>query len=70
MKLDQFLKWRGLALTGGQAKRSVQAGEVRVNGSVETRRGRELNPGDAVECHGERVIVPVDNGGGAGPVTP
>jgi len=57
MKLDQFLKWEGLAATGGEAKQRIQAGEVRVNGIVETRRGRQLNTGDAVEIDGRELLV-------------
>ena len=48
MKLDQFLKWLGLADTGGQAKILIMSGEVKVNGFVETRRGRKLVEGDKV----------------------
>ena len=48
MKLDQFLKWLGLADSGGQAKILILAGDVKVNGLVETRRGRKLIDGDRV----------------------
>lgn len=46
--LDAFLKWAGVAPTGGQAKRWIQEGQVRVNGIVDRRRGRTLKPGDRV----------------------
>lgn len=48
IKLDQFLKLKGIASTGGQAKLMIQSGEVLVNGSVETRRGRQLVAGDRI----------------------
>lgn len=48
MKLDQFLKWHGLVSTGGQAKILILSGGVKVNGFVETRRGRKLIDGDKV----------------------
>lgn len=48
IKLDQFLKWSGAVQTGGEAKFLIQAGRVRVNGTVETRRGRKLLEGDRV----------------------
>ena len=51
--LDQFLKLTGIAGTGGQAKLMIQAGEVLVNGEVETRRRRKLAAGDVVECDGQ-----------------
>ena len=34
IKLDSFLKFAGLAQTGGQAKDAIQAGAVLVNGEV------------------------------------
>lgn len=57
IKLDQFLKFQGLAQTGGQAKMLIQAGEVRVNGQIETRRGRKLVKGDRVTTLGETMEV-------------
>jgi ribosome-associated protein len=49
MTLGQALKASSLVGTGGEAKVLIQMGEVRVNGEVETRRGRKLRPGDVVE---------------------
>jgi ribosome-associated protein len=40
--LGQALKAANLVGSGGEAKVLVQAGEVLVNGEVETRRGRQL----------------------------
>lgn len=57
IKLDQFLKLKGLVDTGGQAKLLIQAGEVKVNGKVETRRGRKLVEGDRVSTMGETLKV-------------
>ncbi len=48
IKLDQFLKLVGVAATGGQAKLMIQDGHVKVNGSLETRRGRKLVSGNTV----------------------
>ena len=57
MKLDQYLKWKGLVFTGGEAKQRIQGGDVRVNGAVETRRGRQLVAGDRVVLAGEESVV-------------
>ncbi|MEB3293815.1 MAG: RNA-binding S4 domain-containing protein [Synechococcales bacterium] len=57
MKLDQFLKWVNLVPSGGQAKLLIQAGEVEVNGEIETRRGRKLRQGDRVTALGESFEV-------------
>ena len=48
MKLDQFLKWKNLVSSGGEAKIIIKSGSVKVNGEIETRRGRKLNKGDKV----------------------
>ena len=48
MKLDQFLKWQNLVSSGGEAKFFIKSGSVKVNGAIETRRGRKLNKGDKV----------------------
>lgn len=58
LTLDQFLKREGLASTGGHAKMLIQDGEVKVNGEVETRRGKKLQPGDRVETGGKEIVVP------------
>ena len=57
IRLDQFLKLRGVAGSGGQAKLLIQDGQVTVNGEVETRRGRKLRPGDVVAALGEELVV-------------
>ena len=48
LKLDQFLKWKNLVSSGGEAKIFIKSGSVKVNGVTETRRGRKLNVGDKV----------------------
>jgi ribosome-associated protein len=57
IKLDQFLKFVGVALTGGEAKLMIQEGEVMVNGMTETRRGRKLVKGDRVTVGRESYEV-------------
>ncbi|MGC6483807.1 MAG: RNA-binding S4 domain-containing protein [Synechococcus sp.] len=57
MRLDQFLKWQGWVATGGEAKMRIQAGEVRVNGAVETRRGRQLQLTDRVTLGSDQAEV-------------
>ena len=58
LRLDQFLKWQGLVGTGGEAKFRIQQGDVRVNGELEQRRGRKLEPGDRVELASQEHVVP------------
>ncbi|MBD2357124.1 RNA-binding S4 domain-containing protein [Tolypothrix sp. FACHB-123] len=57
IKLDQFLKLVGIAPTGGQAKFMILDGAVKVNGVVETRRGRKLVADDQVTIEGQTYNV-------------
>lgn len=57
IKLDQFLKLVSVVDTGGQAKLLIQDGQVRVNGTIELRRGRKLVNGDRVTTMGETFEV-------------
>jgi ribosome-associated protein len=58
--LSQFLKFIGIADTGGQAKMMIQSGEVLVNGTVDTRRGRQLVTGDRVTVGSQTFEVDVN----------
>jgi ribosome-associated protein len=61
IRLDQLLKLSGVAESGGQAKAMIQGGqEVKVNGELETRRGRKLREGDRVEVAGRTIVVDAD----------
>lgn len=57
IRLGQFLKLANLIENGSDAKAVLAAEEVSVNGEVETRRGRQLHPGDLVELRGQRARV-------------
>lgn len=56
IKLDALIKLAGAADSGGQAKRLVQAGRVRLNGEPVTQRGRKVRAGDQVEVDVEPRI--------------
>jgi ribosome-associated protein len=60
IKLDQFLKREALASSGGEAKHLIQAGLVKVNDLVETRRGRKLREGDRVQVEEDEILVVTD----------
>jgi ribosome-associated protein len=57
IRLGQALKLAGLAASGGDARALIEEGAVRVNGEVETRRGRQLLRGDVITVRGETVRV-------------
>ncbi|KUO76311.1 MAG: RNA-binding protein [Clostridia bacterium BRH_c25] len=55
IKLDQFLKFESIVGTGGEAKNVIKDGLVKVNGSIETSRGKKLYRGDTIEAFGEEI---------------
>ncbi|MCC4907975.1 RNA-binding S4 domain-containing protein [Microbacterium sp. cx-59] len=57
IRLGQFVKFAGLLDSGGDVKEAIVDGEVRVNGDVERRRGRQLRVGDLVVFGGRTVRV-------------
>ena len=57
IKLGQFLKLANLIDSGSEAKPLLAAGMVRVNGDVETRRGRQLERGDIVNLGAKSARV-------------
>ncbi|KPJ97362.1 MAG: hypothetical protein AMJ60_11565 [Desulfobacterales bacterium SG8_35] len=57
IRLSQFLKLANVVQDGSEAKFRIAGKEVRVNGTVEIRRGRKLRIGDRVEFGGETYEV-------------
>jgi ribosome-associated protein len=57
IKLDQFLKYVGIAETGGHAKELIAEGSVSVNGEVCTMRGKKLRPGDQIKLLGQEFTI-------------
>ncbi|MWC00066.1 RNA-binding S4 domain-containing protein [Agromyces seonyuensis] len=57
IRLGQFLKFAGVLDTGGDVKEVIAEGLVSVNGEVDRRRGRQLQPGDVVSFEGHRFRV-------------
>ncbi len=57
IRLDSALKLAGLVSTGGHAKIVIQSGEVKVNDTVCTMRGKKLRSGDRVEFEGEAFVI-------------
>ncbi len=57
IKLGQALKAVGFVESGVDAKDVVIAGEVMVNGEVDTRRGRKLYDGDIVTFKGQQILI-------------
>lgn len=57
IRLGQFLKLADAIDSGSDAKALLAAEAVRVNGQVESRRGRQLQPGDVVAVGSRSYLV-------------
>lgn len=57
IKLGQALKKAGISSSGVDAKFEILDGLVKVNGEVETRRGRKLVAGDVFSCESEEYRI-------------
>lgn len=61
IQLQAFLKFKGIAETGGQAKEFIQDGIIRVNGEICTARGKKLRNGDVVSAFSVDYIITNEN---------
>jgi ribosome-associated protein len=59
IELCQLLKFSGLAATGGEAKSVIGAGQVSLNGVVETQKRKKVMGGDKVTYGEETLVVQV-----------
>ena len=57
IRLGQFLKLADLVQDGVEAKIVIQEGDVKVNDTVETRRGRKLYHRDIVTFRDRQVVL-------------
>lgn len=57
IKLDQFLKFVGIAETGGHSKEIIAEGVVSVNGQLCTQRGKKLRKGDVIELDDYCLVI-------------
>lgn len=60
IKLDAFLKFANVAITGGEAKEMITQGAVEVNGAPCLQRGRKLRDGDRVRVFNNTFAVKVE----------
>jgi ribosome-associated protein len=57
IRLGQLLKLAGVADDGATAREVIERGLVAVNGEIDTRRGRQVRPGDVVTLEAETIHV-------------
>lgn len=60
IKLDQLVKFAGLAETGAKAKILIELGEFNVNGDLCTKRGKKIKPGDIIDFKNKKFKVVID----------
>jgi ribosome-associated protein len=61
IRLGQLLKLAGVVDDGAMAREVIERGLVLVNGDVDTRRGRQVRPGDVVSFEGETLNVTAES---------
>ncbi len=57
INLTQVLKLAGWVLSGGEAKMLIADGHVRVNGTIENRKRRQMAVGDTIEMEGRPPLI-------------
>ena len=57
IRLGQLLKLAGVVDDGAQARSLIEDGQVRGDGEIERRRGRQVHPGSTVELGGTLIRV-------------
>jgi len=57
IKLGQALKLAGVVENGAEAKSVIMDGLVKVNGEVDTRRGRKIYRNDTIFYDGQEIRV-------------
>ncbi len=60
IKLDQLVKFAGIAESGAKAKILVELGEFNVNGELCTKRGKKIKPGDIIEYKSKKYKITID----------
>jgi len=57
IKLDQLLKYANVVGSGGESKIIIKEGKVKVNGEIETQRGKKVRHNDIVEFNNIKFLV-------------
>jgi len=59
VELHKILKFEGMVPSGGVAKLAIEAGDVLVNGEVDTRKRKKIVAGDIIEFNDEKIRMVV-----------
>lgn len=62
IKLNQLLKWIGVADSGAKANEMIKDGYIKLNDELETRRGKKIYPDDKVVFNNNQEFFIVREG--------
>ena len=57
IQLYKILKVEGMASSGGEAKAFIAAGQVLVNGAIETQKRKKIVAGDIIEFGNKKIHI-------------
>ncbi|WP_425449241.1 RNA-binding S4 domain-containing protein [Dethiothermospora halolimnae] len=57
IKLDQFIKYIGIAQTGGHSKMLIKNGQIKVNNEICFQRGKKIKKGDMIEILDDETFI-------------
>lgn len=57
VELYKILKFEGMVSSGGEGKAVVAAGQVQVNGKIETQKPKKIVAGDTIEFNNEKIGI-------------
>ena len=57
VELYKILKFEGLVASGGEAKAVIAAGQVFVNGKIETQKRKKIVSGDVIEFNNKKICL-------------
>lgn len=66
VELYKILKFEGMVGSGGEAKAAIAAGQVRVNGQIETQKRKQIVSGDIIEFAAEKIRILLKQGSSSG----
>jgi len=57
LELYKILKFEGMVSSGGEAKSVIAEGQVLVNGTLETRKRKQISSGDVVAFWQDKIRI-------------
>lgn len=57
IKLDNLVKFSGITATGGEAKKLINSGLIKVNNEIITQRGKKIKDKDIIEFKDRKIEV-------------